>query len=165
MITVQDVLSNLFSVSIITELSNWLAEKDLDFPQKPRHFSLPRINKSFRTCATAPTLASRQISPISVVQVEIILLRKDPIISSGNTLCTVSRAVSATILSSQHFRQSTVSPQNHSWKPFKIITSIWKQSAQNLPITGDMFLPTTSYPWWNRDMSAMVHKPAFILWN
>ena len=32
MITVQDVLSNLFSVSIITELSNWLAEKDLDFP-------------------------------------------------------------------------------------------------------------------------------------
>lgn len=32
MITVQDVLSNLFSVSIITELSNWLVEKDLDFP-------------------------------------------------------------------------------------------------------------------------------------
>ena len=32
MITVQDVLSNLFSVSMITELSNWLAEKDLDFP-------------------------------------------------------------------------------------------------------------------------------------
>lgn len=32
MITVQDILSNLFSVSIITELSNWLAEKDLDFP-------------------------------------------------------------------------------------------------------------------------------------
>lgn len=32
MITVQDVLSNLFSVSMITELSNWLVEKDLDFP-------------------------------------------------------------------------------------------------------------------------------------
>lgn len=32
MITVQDVLSNLFSISMITELSNWLAEKDLDFP-------------------------------------------------------------------------------------------------------------------------------------
>ena len=32
MITAQDVLSNLFSVSMITELSNWLAEKDLDFP-------------------------------------------------------------------------------------------------------------------------------------
>ena len=32
MITVQDVLSNLLSVSMITELSNWLAEKDLDFP-------------------------------------------------------------------------------------------------------------------------------------
>lgn len=31
MITVQDVLSNLFSVSMITELSNWLVEKDLDF--------------------------------------------------------------------------------------------------------------------------------------
>lgn len=32
MITVQDVLSNLLSVSIVTELSNWLVEKDLDFP-------------------------------------------------------------------------------------------------------------------------------------
>ena len=32
MITAQDVLSNLFSVSMITELSNWLVEKDLDFP-------------------------------------------------------------------------------------------------------------------------------------
>ena len=32
MITVQDVLSNLFSVSIVTELSNWLLKKDLDFP-------------------------------------------------------------------------------------------------------------------------------------
>ncbi len=32
MITVQDVLSNLFSVSIVTELSNWLVEKDFDFP-------------------------------------------------------------------------------------------------------------------------------------
>lgn len=32
MITVQDLLSNLFSVSMITELSNWLVEKDLDFP-------------------------------------------------------------------------------------------------------------------------------------
>lgn len=32
MIKVQDVLSNLFSVSIVTELSNWLAEKDLEFP-------------------------------------------------------------------------------------------------------------------------------------
>lgn len=32
MITVQDILSNLFSVSMITELSNWLVEKDLDFP-------------------------------------------------------------------------------------------------------------------------------------
>lgn len=31
MFTVQDVLSNLFSVSIVTELSNWLVEKDLDF--------------------------------------------------------------------------------------------------------------------------------------
>lgn len=31
MITVQDVLSNLFSVSIATELSNWLLKKDLDF--------------------------------------------------------------------------------------------------------------------------------------
>ena len=32
MITAQDVLSNLFSVSIVTELSNWLLEKDFDFP-------------------------------------------------------------------------------------------------------------------------------------
>lgn len=32
MITVQDVLSNLSSVSMIAELSNWLVEKDLDFP-------------------------------------------------------------------------------------------------------------------------------------
>lgn len=32
MITVQDVLSNLFSDSMITELNNWLVEKDLDFP-------------------------------------------------------------------------------------------------------------------------------------
>lgn len=32
MITAQDILSNLFSVSMITELSNWLVEKDLDFP-------------------------------------------------------------------------------------------------------------------------------------
>ena len=32
MITVQDVLSNLFSVSIVTELSNWLLKNDLDFP-------------------------------------------------------------------------------------------------------------------------------------
>lgn len=32
MITAQDVLSNLLSVSIVTELSNWLLEKDFDFP-------------------------------------------------------------------------------------------------------------------------------------
>lgn len=32
MITAQDVLSNLFSVSIFTDLSNWLLEKDFDFP-------------------------------------------------------------------------------------------------------------------------------------
>lgn len=32
MITAQDILSNLFSVSMIAELSNWLVEKDLDFP-------------------------------------------------------------------------------------------------------------------------------------
>lgn len=32
MITVRDVLSNLFSDSMITELNNWLVEKDLDFP-------------------------------------------------------------------------------------------------------------------------------------
>ena len=31
MITVQDVLSNLSSVSMIAELSNWLVENDLDF--------------------------------------------------------------------------------------------------------------------------------------
>ena len=31
MITVQDVLSNLSSVSMITKLSNWIVEKDLDF--------------------------------------------------------------------------------------------------------------------------------------
>ena len=163
MITVQDVLSNLFSVSMITELSNWLVEKDLDFPPVQAAYQdaakilvnqLGKEAEAFLSAQDQQIISDLRYSAYLGFQANLANFRYP----GGNHF--VSQG-------SDRFlhEQSMGSPQNFSWMLFKIITSIWKQSVQSLPITGDMFLPISFYPWWNRDMSAMVHKPAFIQWN